>query len=121
MRINDEFIERLKEQRNLQSCVTNSAILARSIQQLQQGNEAAWKYAYSWRNIASRLRHTAAPWHVAMLTNLGYRYYAHRLHKFYTCDWMLNPAWPVLGSENPAALPKTIEPERKTVELEQTL
>jgi hypothetical protein len=36
MEITDEFIERLKEQRNLQSCVTNAAILARTIQELQQ-------------------------------------------------------------------------------------
>lgn len=67
-----------------------------SVEELQRGNELAWKYAYGWNGIARRLRHTAAPWPVAALTNLGYRYYAHRLHKFYTCDWMMNPlesAW----------------------------
>ena len=57
--------------------------------QLQQGNELAWKHAYGWRSMAYRLRHSAAPWHVRLLTNLGYRYYAHRLHRFYTCDWMI--------------------------------
>ena len=62
-----------------------------SVEQLQRGNEAAWKYAYRWRSIASRLRKTPAAWYLALLTNLGYRYYAHRLHKFYTCDWMLSP------------------------------
>ncbi len=56
---------------------------------LERATEAAWKHAYSWTNIARRLRHTAAPLHVAMLTNLGYRHYAHRLSKFYTCDWGL--------------------------------
>ena len=61
-----------------------------SVKQLEQGTEAAWKYAYGWRSITRRLRHTAAPWGVAMLTNLGYRYYAHRLHKFYTCDWRIS-------------------------------
>ena len=61
-----------------------------TVDQLQRGNEAAWKYAYRWSNIARRLRSTAAPWTVAALTNLGYRHYAHRLHRFYTCDWMLN-------------------------------
>jgi radical SAM superfamily enzyme YgiQ (UPF0313 family) len=58
-----------------------------SVEQLQQGNEMAWKYAYSWSGIARRLSKTPASWSLALLTNMGYRYYAHRLHKFYTCDW----------------------------------
>lgn len=62
-----------------------------SVDELQFGTEAAWKYAYSWRGIASRLRRTAAPWHVAAITNLGYRHYAHNLHRFYNCDWMWHP------------------------------
>ncbi len=61
-----------------------------SIDELQRGNETAWKHAYSLRSIVKRVRHTAAPWHVAALTNIGYRYYAHRLHRFYNCD----VAWP---------------------------
>jgi len=65
-----------------------------TVDELLHGNEAAWKYAYSWRSIASRLRRTAAPWYVAMSTNMGYRYYAHRLDRFYTCDWM-SPANPL--------------------------
>ena len=55
---------------------------------LLRGNELAWKYAYRWRSIARRLRHTGAPLLVAITTNLGYRYYAHRLDRFDTCDWM---------------------------------
>lgn len=62
-----------------------------SIDELQQGTETAWKHAYSWRNIARRLRATAAPWPVALMTNIGYRHYAYNLHRFYTCDWMMNP------------------------------
>jgi radical SAM superfamily enzyme YgiQ (UPF0313 family) len=61
-----------------------------TVQQLQEGTERAWKYAYSWGNMARRLRHTAAPWHVALLTNLGYRHYAYHLHRFYNCDWMVS-------------------------------
>jgi radical SAM superfamily enzyme YgiQ (UPF0313 family) len=57
-----------------------------SVQQLQEGTTLAWKTAYSWSSMASRLRRTAAPWHVALVTNLGYRHYAHRLDRFYTCD-----------------------------------
>ncbi|HTO52548.1 MAG TPA: cobalamin-dependent protein [Myxococcota bacterium] len=59
--------------------------------ELQRGTEAAWKHAYSWRNIARRLRSTAAPWPVALLTNLGYRHYAHHLDQFYNCDWLVEP------------------------------
>jgi radical SAM superfamily enzyme YgiQ (UPF0313 family) len=63
---------------------------AMSVDQLQQGNEMAWKYAYSWSGIARRLKKTPASLPLALLTNMGYRYYAHRLHKFYTCDWMFD-------------------------------
>lgn len=55
---------------------------------LERGTEAAWKHAYSWSSIARRLRRTAAPLPVAILTNLGYRHYAHHLDRFYTCDTM---------------------------------
>ncbi len=73
-----------------------------SAQQLQQGTERAWKYVYSWPNIYRRLRHTAAPWHVALATNMGYRYYARRLHRFYTCDWMLDTLRPPRACAKPA-------------------
>ena len=70
-----------------------------TVDQLQRGTEAAWKHAYRWRSIASRLRATPAPWPVALLSNWGYRYYAHRLDRFYTCDWAIGPdprrAWPI--------------------------
>jgi radical SAM superfamily enzyme YgiQ (UPF0313 family) len=55
--------------------------------ELEDGTRAAWLHAYSWRSIASRLRRSAAPPHVAWLTNLGYRFYARHLERFYTCDW----------------------------------
>lgn len=60
-----------------------------SVNELQFGIEKAWKHAYSWRSIASRIRSSPAPWGVRLGTNLGYRFYAHRLNKFYTCDWIL--------------------------------
>jgi radical SAM superfamily enzyme YgiQ (UPF0313 family) len=62
-----------------------------TIDELQRGTETAWRYAYSWRSMSRRLWSTAAPWHVALLTNLGYQYYAKRLHRFYTCDSMISP------------------------------
>lgn len=61
---------------------------------LYEGTERAWKTVYSVRNTWRRLRHTAAPKHLALLTNYGYRRYAHNLDRFYTCDAMAAPAWP---------------------------
>ena len=29
---------------------------------------------------------------LALTVNLGYRFYAHNLHRFYTCDWPLQMA-----------------------------
>ncbi len=76
---------------------------------LLRGNEQAWRYAYRWRSIARRLRHTGAPLHVAITTNLGYRYYAHRLDRFYTCDWMtgFNPLHRELPTAPPAEMVTT--------------
>ncbi|MSQ95131.1 MAG: B12-binding domain-containing radical SAM protein [Gemmataceae bacterium] len=66
-----------------------------TVDELQRGTETAWKFAYSWKSIARRLWHSPASWPLSLLTNLGYRYYANRLHKFYTCDTMF-------GVERPA-------------------
>ena len=60
-----------------------------SVQQLQDGIEAAWKHAYSWNSIWRRLRHSPAPWPVRIGTNLGYRFYANNLSRFYNCDWII--------------------------------
>ncbi len=70
-----------------------------TVEQLQQGNEMAWKYAYRFTSIARRLRKTPASWPLGILTNLGYRYYAHRLHKFYTCDWQLGGVPPAPAND----------------------
>ena len=75
-----------------------------STTELQQGTEMAWKYAYSWRGIARRLKASPASLPLALLTNLGYRYYAHRLHKFYTCDWILRSHKPPLNRSQAESL-----------------
>jgi radical SAM superfamily enzyme YgiQ (UPF0313 family) len=62
-----------------------------SVRELEEGTRAAWLHAYSWRSIATRLRRTAARPHVALVTNLGYRFYARNLERFYTCDWPRMP------------------------------
>jgi radical SAM superfamily enzyme YgiQ (UPF0313 family) len=63
-----------------------------SIEELQEGTEAAWKHAYSFRSIARRISHSPAPWPVKLGTNLGYRFYAHNLSRFYNCDWIIGRA-----------------------------
>ncbi|MEL6616704.1 MAG: DUF4070 domain-containing protein, partial [Bacteroidota bacterium] len=56
---------------------------------LLRGTERAWKRTYRWRSIAKRLAGSRTQTALAIATNVGYRYYAHRLHEYYTCDWNL--------------------------------
>jgi radical SAM superfamily enzyme YgiQ (UPF0313 family) len=81
-----------------------------SIEELQSGTEAAWAHAYTLRSIARRIRHSPAPWPVRLGTNLGYRFYAHHLSRFYNCDWIIGRTPrhrpPVVGSSpEPATAP----------------
>ena len=75
-----------------------------SISELQEGTEIAWKHAYSFRSIARRIRHSPAPWPVKLGTNLGYRFYANNLSRFYNCDWIIGraPAYPQNRGVEPA-------------------
>jgi radical SAM superfamily enzyme YgiQ (UPF0313 family) len=63
-----------------------------SVEELQKGAETAWKHAYSFRSIVRRIAHSPAPWPVRLGTNLGYRFYAHNLSRFYNCDWIIGRA-----------------------------
>jgi radical SAM superfamily enzyme YgiQ (UPF0313 family) len=74
------------------------------VDELQQGTEAAWKYAYSFRSMARRIAHSPAPWPVKLGTNLGYRFYAHNLNRFYNCDWIIGRA-PQMGALRTSAQP----------------
>jgi radical SAM superfamily enzyme YgiQ (UPF0313 family) len=58
-------------------------------EELQTGTETAWKHAYSFRSIAKRVACSPAPWPVRLGTNLGYRFYANNLSRFYNCDWII--------------------------------
>jgi radical SAM superfamily enzyme YgiQ (UPF0313 family) len=60
-----------------------------SVAELQDGTERAWRHAYSIPSIVRRLRASPAPIAVAIAANLGYRHYAHHLHRFYNCDWII--------------------------------
>lgn len=62
-------------------------------EELEAGNERAWKIAYSARGIWRRIRHSPTPL-VSAITNAGYRRYAHNLHRFYNCDAPTLPAAP---------------------------
>jgi radical SAM superfamily enzyme YgiQ (UPF0313 family) len=69
-----------------------------TVEQLQRGIEKAWRHAYSFPSMLRRLAASPSPLPVRIGTNLGYRFYAHNLHRFYNCDWILG-----LGRERPAA------------------
>jgi len=60
-------------------------------QELGDGHERAWKAVYTRSAIARRLWKARAFEPLAIGANLGYRYYAHNLHRFYNCDWHLSP------------------------------
>ncbi len=81
-----------------------------SVQQLQEGVEAAWKYAYRFSSIARRIRRSPAPWTVKLGTNLGYRFYAHNLSRFYNCDWIIGRA--PSGQPEPSAEQAVASPTR---------
>jgi len=73
-----------------------------TVKELQMGIETAWKHAYSVKSMARRMIKSPAPWPVRLGTNLGYRFYAHNLHRFYNCDWIIGRA-PANAQTAPAA------------------
>lgn len=56
---------------------------------LMRGTEAAWKASYRYRSIAKRIWRSPASRSIVIGANLGYRFYAHHLNRFYNCDWGL--------------------------------
>jgi radical SAM superfamily enzyme YgiQ (UPF0313 family) len=80
-----------------------------SVDELQQGAEAAWKHAYRFDSIAKRLRASPMMLPIIWAANLTYRRYAHNLHRFYTCDWFggVENRWynrpPTIPSSQPVA------------------
>jgi radical SAM superfamily enzyme YgiQ (UPF0313 family) len=55
--------------------------------ELQAGHERAWRSVYSASSIARRLAAARTQLPIAIMANLGYRYYANHLTTHYTCDW----------------------------------
>lgn len=68
-----------------------------SVQELAAGHERAWKQVYRYSAIASRLWKAHALEPLGIAANLGYRFYAHHLHRFYNCDWHLSMQKTVCG------------------------
>ena len=64
-----------------------------SAAEVYAGHERAWKYTYSASSISKRLAGSRlkTPLDMALwlITNTGYRFYAHHLRDFYNCDWMI--------------------------------
>ncbi len=56
---------------------------------LYEGHERAWKHAYSLRSTMRRFLGSRIQIPVWLIANLGYRFYAHNLQRFYTCDVLL--------------------------------
>jgi len=69
-----------------------------SPQELAAGHERAWKAVYRVPAIVRRLWKARAWEPLAISANLGYRFYAHNLHRFYNCDWHLSPIGPTIGT-----------------------
>ena len=49
----------------------------------------AWKKTYQYKSIARRVLGSGTRMTISVAANLGYRFYANNLDKFYTCDWQL--------------------------------
>jgi radical SAM superfamily enzyme YgiQ (UPF0313 family) len=83
---------------------------AMSVRELAEGHERAWKKVYRWSSIARRLW-AARNFHpLALTANLGYRFYAHNLHRFYTCDWPIQalPSRPGITGSLPETSPRAV-------------
>jgi radical SAM superfamily enzyme YgiQ (UPF0313 family) len=66
-----------------------------SAAELYAGHETAWKYTYRAGSIARRLLKSRQRPAVTLAANLGYRFYAHHLHDFYNCDWIIGQQAPL--------------------------
>ena len=58
-------------------------------EELYQGTQLAWHYAYSYSSLWKRLARSQPDPIVTIAANLGYRFYANNLNAFYTCDVQL--------------------------------
>ena len=59
--------------------------------ELLRHTRRAWMNTYSYGSIWKRLSGSRTRLSIAVPANLGYRFYAHHLDRFYTCDWFMDP------------------------------
>ena len=57
-----------------------------SAQELTAGTRRVWRDVYSWKSIRHRIKGKKVSYALMLAANAGYRFYARRLDKFYTCD-----------------------------------
>ena len=60
-----------------------------TVEELQTTHEQAWRYAYRLTSIAKRVFGSGIQIPLSLAANFGYRFYAHHLHDFYNCDWII--------------------------------
>jgi len=65
-----------------------------TIGELAEGHERAWRAVYSWQAMGRRLWRARNFGALAISANLGYRFYARNLQRFYTCDLPVSPVLP---------------------------
>lgn len=73
-----------------------------SAEALQQGTLETWRKVYGYRSIVKRMARTPISKSLYLGANMGYRFYANRLDRFYTCDWRLMTTDFPLGKEQSA-------------------
>jgi radical SAM superfamily enzyme YgiQ (UPF0313 family) len=56
-----------------------------SAERLLEGHEKIWRDVYSYKSIWSRIGGHSSPLGIVIGANLGYRFYAHNLSRFYNC------------------------------------
>ena len=59
--------------------------------ELLRNTGKAWKKTYQYKSIARRVLGSGSRMTISVAANLGYRFYANNLDKFYTCDWQIAP------------------------------
>jgi radical SAM superfamily enzyme YgiQ (UPF0313 family) len=59
--------------------------------ELLERTNRTWRKTYEYKSIARRIAGSGSRLLVSGAANLGYRFYANNLDKFYTCDWQLAP------------------------------
>lgn len=91
-----------------------------SVRELAEGHERAWKATYRWSAMARRLWRARNFRLLALTANFGYRFYAHNLHRFYTCDWPIQPL-PSLSTDKKAVSSVVFQAPKSSARTQRTV